>query len=144
MSHLTYPTLTTGSPPPSLYGSITLTHLEEYSSMVKLPYLCEKARGGTITCKTTISKPRVKNRVSPILHTAWLDKHALTLKSARYCSHYLPLVSGTLVANLPPLSLIPDCHRRQISTGIVDTGGKFDTGVNKTSGTGGKICCQCR
>ncbi len=39
------PTPTTGSPPPSLYGGITFTHLEENSSMVKLPYLCEKARG---------------------------------------------------------------------------------------------------
>ena len=30
----------TGSPHPSLYGSITFTHLKENSSMVKLPYLC--------------------------------------------------------------------------------------------------------
>jgi hypothetical protein len=34
------PPPTTGSPPPSLYGSITFTHLEENSSMVKLPCLC--------------------------------------------------------------------------------------------------------
>ncbi len=39
------PPLTTGSPPPSLCGSITFAHLEENFSMVKLPYLCEKARG---------------------------------------------------------------------------------------------------
>ncbi len=44
MSHLTAPPPTTGSPPPSLYGSITFTHLKKNSSMVKLPYLCEKAR----------------------------------------------------------------------------------------------------
>jgi hypothetical protein len=45
MSHQTAPTPTTGSPPPTLYGSITFTHLEGYSNMVKLPYLYEKARG---------------------------------------------------------------------------------------------------
>ncbi len=32
-------------PSPSLYGSITSPHLEENFSMVKLPYLCKKARG---------------------------------------------------------------------------------------------------
>jgi hypothetical protein len=42
MSHQTAPPPTTGSPPPSLYGSITFTHLKENSSMVKLPYLCKK------------------------------------------------------------------------------------------------------
>ncbi len=41
------PPPTTGSPPPSLYGSITFTHLEDNSSMVKLPYLCEKSKGKT-------------------------------------------------------------------------------------------------
>ncbi len=35
ISHQTAPI-----PPPSLFGSITFTHLEENSSMVKLPYLC--------------------------------------------------------------------------------------------------------
>jgi hypothetical protein len=34
------PPSSTGSPPPSLYGIITITHLEENSSMVKFPYLC--------------------------------------------------------------------------------------------------------
>ncbi len=31
-----------------------------------------------------------------------------------------------------------------VATGIVDTGGKFATGVNNTRGTGGKICRRCR
>ncbi len=60
------PSPTTGSPPPSLYGSITITHLEENSSMVKLPYLFLKERGKPvwlrnhhILYKATISKPRV-------------------------------------------------------------------------------------
>ncbi len=40
MSHHTAPTPpTTGSPPPTLYGSITFTHLKDNSCMVKLPYL---------------------------------------------------------------------------------------------------------
>jgi hypothetical protein len=34
--------------------------------------------------------------------------------------------------------------RWQIFAGIVDTGGKFSTGINDTSGIGGKICRQCR
>jgi hypothetical protein len=33
------PPFTAGSPPPP-YGSITFTHLEENSRMVKLPYPC--------------------------------------------------------------------------------------------------------
>ncbi len=35
--------------------------------------------------------------------------------AAWYCSHYLPPVSMTPVANLPPVSLIPvaNCHRRR-------------------------------
>ncbi len=38
------------------------------------------------------------------------------VSAAWYCSHYLPPVSVTPVANLPPESLIPVeiCHRRQI------------------------------
>ncbi len=31
-----------------------------------------------------------------------------------------------------------------IKAGIFDTGGKFATGVNNTSGNGGKICRRCR
>jgi hypothetical protein len=45
MSHQTAPTPHYRQDSPSLYGSITFTQLEENSSMVKLPYLCEKARG---------------------------------------------------------------------------------------------------
>ncbi len=73
------------------------------------------------------------------------------VSAALYCSHYLPLVSFTPVANLPPVSLIPaaNCHRcrwyrRQIAAGVVDTGGKFSTGINNTRETGGKICRRCR
>ncbi len=60
--------------------------------------------------------------------------------------HYLPPVSLTSVANLPP--------GWQIATGVVDTGGKFAavvvdtggkfaTGIKNTSQTGGKICRRC-
>jgi hypothetical protein len=54
----------------------------------------------------------------------------------------LPLVSLTPVANLLLVSLIPF----DFAAGIVDTGGKFATGISKfatgindTSSTGGKI-----
>ncbi len=41
------------------------------------------------------------------------------------------------------------CHRCQryrwlIATGVVDTGGKFATGINNTRENGGKICHRCR
>jgi hypothetical protein len=58
------PPPTTGSPPPSLYGSITFTHMEDNSSMGKLPPML-KSKGKTCMVeepshvKTTISKPRV-------------------------------------------------------------------------------------
>ncbi len=35
-------------------------------------------------------------------------------------------------------------YRWQIATGVVDTGGKFTTGIKNTSETGGKICHLCR
>ncbi len=35
-------------------------------------------------------------------------------------------------------------YRWQFANGIVDTGGKFATGINSTSETGGKICHRCR
>ncbi len=35
-------------------------------------------------------------------------------------------------------------YRRQFATGVVDTGGKFVTGINNTSKTGGEICHRCR
>ncbi len=48
------------------------------------------------------------------------------------------------------MSLIPVaiCHRHRwhlwlYSAGINDTGGKFATGINNTSETGGKICRRC-
>ncbi len=57
---------TIGSTTPSLYGSITFTHLEENSSTVKLNYYTYvKKQGenlydwGTITWKKTTSRPRV-------------------------------------------------------------------------------------
>ncbi len=35
-------------------------------------------------------------------------------------------------------------YRRQFATSVVDIGGKFATGINNTSETGGKICRRCR
>jgi hypothetical protein len=63
----------------------------------------------------------------------------------------LPPMLLTPAANLPPVSLLPVAichrccwHRQQIGHRFVDTGGKFVTGINNTSETGGKICCWCR
>ncbi len=89
------------------------------------------------------------SRVSIYKHFCLQDHFKVS--AAWYCSHSLPPVSTTPVANLPPVSLIPGaiCHRRRwhrgkFAAGIVDTGGKFAAGVNNTRGTGGKICHRCR
>jgi hypothetical protein len=67
------------------------------------------------------------------------------VSAAWYCSHYLPPVSTTQVANLPPVSLRPVANLPAVSTaqeelvakfaaGVVDTGGKFSVGVVDTGG----------
>ncbi len=58
------------------------------------------------------------------------------VSAAWYCSHYLPPVSLIPVAIFHRLRW----HHRQFAACIVDTGGKFATGVNSTRGNGGKIC----
>ncbi len=73
------------------------------------------------------------------------------MTAAWYYTHYLPPVSLTPAANLPPASW----YRWQFATGVVDTGGKFAAGIvdtggkfatcmNNTSEIGGKICRRCR
>jgi hypothetical protein len=44
----------------------------------------------------------------------------------------LPPVSTTPVANLPPVSATPAANFYTIFASVVDTGGKFATGVNDT------------
>ncbi len=71
------------------------------------------------------------------------------VSAAWYCCHDLPPVSTTPVAKLPPVSMIPvaichRCQRQKFAAGIVDTGGKFATGINNASKTGVKICHRCR
>jgi hypothetical protein len=46
----------------------------------------------------------------------------------------LPPVSTTPVANLPPVSVTPVANFSTIFASVVDTGGKFATGVNDTGG----------
>ncbi len=57
------------------------------------------------------------------------------VSAAWYCSHYLPPVSTTPLANLPPVPLIRRCQLRRW---------QIATGFNNTRGTGGKICSRCR
>jgi hypothetical protein len=45
------------------------------------------------------------------------------------CSHCLPSVSFTLVANLPPLPTTQAKLVEKFAAGVVDTGGKFAVGV---------------
>jgi hypothetical protein len=59
------------------------------------------------------------------------------MSAVRKCSHYLPPVSLSPVANLPPMLL----KRWQIATRVIDTGKSvsFAAGINDTSGIGGKF-----
>jgi hypothetical protein len=52
----------------------------------------------------------------------------------RYQRHWgnLPRVSTTPVENLPPLSTTPATNFATSTDSVVDTGGKFATGVNNT------------
>jgi hypothetical protein len=48
------------------------------------------------------------------------------------------------VANLPPVSTTQAKLVAKFAAGVVDAGGKFATGINNTSETGGKVCRRCR
>ncbi len=66
------------------------------------------------------------------------------MSAAWYCSHYLPPVSTTPVANLLPVSLIPVArrrcwHRRQICRRYHWHRWQICRCVNNTSGPGGKF-----
>ncbi len=58
--------------------------------------------------------------------------------AAWYCSHCLPLVSLTPAATVSKtiVKLVA-----KVAASVVDTGGKFATGINNTSETNGKILC---
>jgi hypothetical protein len=51
-----------------------------------------------------------------------------------FASQGAPPVSTTAAANLPPVSTIPAANFSTSFASIVDTGGKFATGVNDTGG----------
>ncbi len=75
-----------------------------------------------------------------------------------FLKNHLPLITAMLaVATVPPLSPTsvvnndnnirlptPSIEIRKFAAGIVNTGGKFATGFNNISETGGKICRRCR
>ncbi len=56
------------------------------------------------------------------------------VSAAWYCSHYLPPVSLTPVANLPPVSTTQGELVAKFAAGVVYTGGKFAAGVIDTGG----------
>jgi hypothetical protein len=77
------------------------------------------------------------SRVS-ILINAFLQVH-FKLSAVWYCSHCLPPVS--LISVAFATIVVYTCFKFVAS--IVDTGGKFATGINNTSRTGAKIFCGC-
>ncbi len=56
------------------------------------------------------------------------------MSAARYCTHYLPPVSLTPVANLPPVSLTPVENLPPVSTTLAKLVEKFAAGVVDTGG----------
>ncbi len=66
-------------------------------------------------------------------------KFILSCQQSDNCSHCSPQVSFT------PVAICRRCrwYRWQFATGVIDTGGKFSTSINKTSENGGKICHRC-
>ncbi len=73
------------------------------------------------------------------------------VSAAWYCCHYLPTVSTTPMANLPPVSLIPVAicnwrhwHRWQICRRYRWHRWQIAAGINITSENGGKNCHRCR
>ncbi len=53
-------------------------------------------------------------------------------------------LKGTVSRDFLLLVLFMKRYLGKFAAGIVDTGGKFATGVNNTRRTGGKICRRCR
>jgi hypothetical protein len=54
------------------------------------------------------------------------------MTAAFYCTHYLPPLSLTPVANLPPVSTSLAKLVEKFAAGVTDTGGKVATGVVDT------------
>ncbi len=72
------------------------------------------------------------SRVNIYIHFC-LQVH-FQVSAAWYCSHYLPPVSITPVANLPPVSTTQGELVAKFAAGVVDTGGKFAAVVVDTGG----------
>jgi hypothetical protein len=75
------------------------------------------------------------NQFLPSPSVFHLDRFEFFRKFAEiFASQGAPLVSTTPVANLPPVSATPVANFSTIFASVVDTGGKFATGVNDASG----------
>ncbi len=103
-------------------------------SQLKVWHRCQRHRW---QMEKTFKQKNFKNlvwtplgsRVNKCIHFC-LQVH-FKVTAAWYCCQYLPPVSTTPVANLPPVLLI--------ATGVVDTVGKFAAGINNASENGGKF-----
>ncbi len=74
------------------------------------------------------------NQFHPQPRVFHLDRFEFFRKSAEiFASQRAPPVSTTPVANLPPVSETPVANFSTSFASIVDTGGKFATGVNDES-----------
>jgi hypothetical protein len=100
-----------------------------------------------LRCKWKISSSR-KILIILFGHFWVVELTYISIFAFKFTLRYLQPNIAPII--LPPVSLIQVAichrrhwHRRQICR-LVDTGGKFATGVNNTSRTGGKICRRCR
>ncbi len=81
------------------------------------------------------------NQFTPSPRVFRLERFEFFQKFAEiFASQGAPPVSKTPVANLPPVSATPVEHFSTIFASVVDTGGKFATGVNDRR----QICHRCQ
>jgi hypothetical protein len=118
-------------PPAPEYSIMTVSNFFENSRRYLQLKVCHRCQRHRWQMEKIFNQKNFNNFVwSPLgsrgnLYINFCLQVLFQVSAAWYCSHYLPPVSMTPVANLPPGSLIPVaiCH------GVVDTGGKFAAGI---------------
>ncbi len=151
-------------PPAPEYSLKTVSNFFENSRRYSQLKVCHRCQRHRWQMEKIFSQKNFNNFVwSPLgcrgnIYINFCLQVHFQVSAAWYCSHYLPPVSMTPVANLPPVSLIlvaichrrrchrRRCHRRQICPRYRWHRWQicFATGVNNTRRTGGKICRRCR
>jgi hypothetical protein len=107
-------------------------HIEQTGGKTGINLYTLKGQCHEIFCfrffhESSSPKPLKKNNIrviSVFLENAW--RYSQVKVHHRYQRHH--------VANLPPVSTALEANFATSTAGVVDTGGKFATGINDTSG----------